>query len=149
MARIVGSDGNCVVTGYGLKFTSWSMTMSNVVTDTSAFGDTFAAKRGGLMSGTFTATGVIQDGDSNTSPMPHADDPAAPISSDIAISAAGTAFIGYAADRTAPAGDSLWSCAVVIASAAPTSSNAGESTMTITGETTGDISITWEETEEP
>ena len=145
MARIVGSDGNCVVSGYGLKFTSWSMTMNNVVTDTSAFGDTFAAKRGGLMSGTFTATGVIQDGGSGNSPMPHADDPAAPSDSNIAMSAAGTAFIGYAADRTGSADDSLWSCAVVVSSAAPTSSNAGEATMTISGETTGDISITWDE----
>lgn len=145
MARIVGSDGNCVVTGYGLKFTSWSMTLSNVVTDTSAFGDTFAAKRGGLMSGSFTATGVIQDGGSGNSPMPHADDPAAPTDANIAMSATGTAFIGYAADRTGSADDSLWSCAVVIASAAPTSSNAGEATMTISGETTGDISITWDE----
>jgi hypothetical protein len=145
MARIVGSDGNCVVTGYGLKFTSWSMTLSNVVTDTSAFGDTFAAKRGGLMSGSFTATGVIQDGGSNNSPMPHADDPAAPTDSNIAMSAAGTAFIGYASDRTGSADDSFWSCAVVVSSAAPTSSNAGEATMTITGETTGDISITWDE----
>ena len=145
MARIVGSDGNCIVTGYGLKFTSWSMTLSNVVTDTSAFGDTFAAKRGGLMSGSFTATGVIQDGGSGNSPMPHADDPAAPTDANIAMSATGTAFIGYAADRTGSADDSLWSCAVVIASAAPTSSNAGEATMTISGETTGDISITWDE----
>jgi hypothetical protein len=145
MARIVGSDGNCVVSGYGLKFTSWSMTMNNVVTDTSAFGDTFAAKRGGLMSGSFTATGVIQDASVGTSPMPHADDPAAPSDSNIAMSAAGTAFIGYAADRTGSADDSLWSCAVVVSSAAPTSSNAGEATMTISGETTGDISITWDE----
>jgi len=149
MARIVGSDGNCIVSGYGLKFTSWSMTMSNVVTDTSAFGDTFAAKRGGLMSGTISATGVLQDGAVNNSPMPHAADPAQPTDANIAMSAAGTAFIGYAADRTGSADDSLWSCAVVISSAAPTSSNAGESTMTITGETTGDISITWEEPEEP
>ena len=59
MARIVGSDGNCVLTGYGLKFTSWSMTLSNVVTDTSAFADTFALKRGGLMSGTISATGAV------------------------------------------------------------------------------------------
>jgi hypothetical protein len=66
------------------------MTLSNVVTDTSAFGDTFAAKRGGLMSGSFTATGVIQDGGSGNSPMPHADDPAAPTDANIAMSAAGT-----------------------------------------------------------
>tara|TARA_R100000664_G_scaffold34020_1_gene53486 strand:- start:2620 stop:2988 length:369 start_codon:yes stop_codon:yes gene_type:complete len=121
------------------------MTLSNVVTDTSAFGDTFAAKRGGLMSGTFSATGVLHDGTSNSSAMPHADDPGAPTDSNIAMSATGTAFIGYAADRTGSGDDSLWSCAVVVSSAAPTSSTAGESTMTISGETTGDISITWDE----
>ena len=145
MARIVGSDGNCVVTGYGLKFTSWSMTLSNVVTDTSAFGDTFAAKRGGLMSGTFSATGVLQDNGSNTSPMPHANDPSEPSDANIALSAAGTAFIGYASDRTGSGDDSLWSCGVVISSVSPTSTNAGEATMSIDGETTGGISITWEE----
>ena len=145
MARIVGSDGNCIVTGYGLKFTSWSMTMSNVVTDTSAFGDTFAAKRGGLMSGTISATGVLQDNVSGASPMPHADDPSEPTDANIALSASGTAFIGYASDRTGSVDDSLWSCAVVISSVSPTSTNAGEATMSIEGETTGDISITWEE----
>ena len=145
MARIVGSDGNCIVTGYSLKFASWSMTMSNVVTDTSAFGDTFAAKRGGLMSGTISATGVLQDNALNTSPMPHAGDPGAPIDNDIALSASGTAFIGYASDRSGTLDDSFWSCSVIISSVSPTSTNAGEATMSITGETSGDISITWEE----
>lgn len=145
MARIVGSDGNCIVTGYGLKFTSWSMTLSNVVTDTSAFGDTFAAKRGGLMSGTISATGVLQDNVSGASPMPHADDPSEPTDANIALSAAGTAFIGYASDRTGTLDDSFWSCQVVISSVSPTSTNAGEATMSISGETTGDISISWEE----
>ena len=145
MARIVGSDGNCIVSGYGLKFTSWSMTLSNVVTDTSAFADTFALKRGGLMSGTISATGVLQDNVSGSSPMPHADDPSEPTDANIALSAAGTAFIGYASDRAGALNDSFWSCQVVISSVSPTSTNAGEATMSISGETTGDISISWEE----
>ena len=71
MARIVGSDGGCTVDGYNLKFTTWSATFSQVVTDTSAFGDTFAQKRGGLMSGTFSAGGVSARWCiSNSIPMP-------------------------------------------------------------------------------
>ena len=70
MARIVGSDGGCSVDGYDMKFTTWSATFSQVVTDTSAFGDTFAQKRGGLMSGTFSAGGVLYDGEGNSAPMP-------------------------------------------------------------------------------
>jgi hypothetical protein len=133
MARIVGSDGGCTVAGYNLKFTTWSATFSQVVTDTSAFGDSFAQKRGGLMSGTFSAGGVLQDDASTTTPMP-AD------SGNIDLAATGVA-VDLQANSTA----SLWEGNAVIANFSPSVSNAGEATATVDGEFTGAITITWDE----
>jgi hypothetical protein len=133
MARIVGSDGGCTVAGYNLKFTTWSATFSQVVTDTSAFGDSFAQKRGGLMSGTFSAGGVLQDDASTTIPMP-AD------TGDIAMAATGVDV-----DLQANGSSSLWEGSAVIANFSPSVSNAGEATATVDGEFTGAISITWDE----
>jgi hypothetical protein len=133
MARIVGSDGGCSVDGYDMKFTTWSATFSQVVTDTSAFGDTFAQKRGGLMSGTFSAGGVLYDGEGNSAPMPVD-------GSDIAMAAAGV-DVDLQANGTA----SLWEGSAVISNFSPTVTNAGEATATVDGEFTGAITITWAE----
>jgi len=133
MARIVGSDGGCTVDGYNLKFTTWSATFSQVVTDTSAFGDSFAQKRGGLMSGTFSAGGVLQDGASPNTPMPAS-------AGDIAMAATGVAV-----DLQANSTSSLWEGSAVIANFSPTVTNAGEATATLDGEFTGAITITWAE----
>jgi hypothetical protein len=133
MARIVGSDGGCTVDGYNLKFTTWSATFSQVVTDTSAFGDTFAQKRGGLMSGTFSAGGVLQDGASPNIPMPAS-------AGDIAMAATGVDV-----DLQANSTSSLWEGSAVIANFSPTVTNAGEATATLDGEFTGAITITWAE----
>jgi hypothetical protein len=133
MARIVGSDGGCTVDGYNLKFTTWSATFSQVVTDTSAFGDSFAQKRGGLMSGTFSAGGVLQDGASPNTPMPAS-------AGDIAMAATGVDV-----DLQANSTSSLWEGSAVIANFSPTVTNAGEATATLDGEFTGAITITWAE----
>ena len=135
MARIVGSDGGCTVDGYNLKFTTWSATFSQVVTDTSAFGDTFAQKRGGLMSGTFSAGGVLEDGGSGGSADPMPDS-----AGDIALAATGVAV-----DLQANSTSSLWEGSAVIANFSPTVTNAGEATATLDGEFTGAITITWAE----
>ena len=68
--RITGSDGQCTVADHNILFNTWSATFSQVVSDVTAFADTFAAKRGGLMSGTFSASGIMQDNGSTTEPMP-------------------------------------------------------------------------------
>jgi hypothetical protein len=144
--RLVGSDGNCSVSGYKLKFNSWSMSMSQVVTDTSALGDTFSAKRGGLMSGTFSASGTLFANESNSSPVPHAGDPSLnPVGQAIALSSSAVAFTAYAGDFASVSNDSLWSGNLVVSSFVPSVSNAGEATATIDGETSGDISINWDE----
>lgn len=144
--RLVGSDGNCLVSGYKLKFNSWSMTMSQVVTDTSALGDTFSVKRGGLMSGTFSASGTLFSNEANSSPVPHAGDPSLnPVDQAIALGSSAVAFAAYAGDLPSVPNDSLWTGNLVVSSFASSVSNAGEATATIDGETSGDISINWDE----
>ncbi len=72
--RITGSDGQCTVANHNILFNTWSATFSQVVSDVTAFGNSFAQKRGGLMSGTFSASGIMQDNDNTTEPMPTSTD---------------------------------------------------------------------------
>jgi hypothetical protein len=134
MARLVGSDGLCTAAGFNIKFTTWSASFTQAVTDTSAFGDSFAQKRGGLMSGTFSAGGVMQNNAGSTSPIPID-------TAKINLAPAGVAVV-LTADST---NTSTWSGTAVISNFAPSVTNAGESTATIDGEFTGDIAITWDE----
>jgi hypothetical protein len=135
MARLVGSDGTCTAAGFNIKFTTWSASFTQAVTDTSAFGDSFAQKRGGLMSGTFSAGGVMQSNASTTTPIPID-------TAKINLAPEGVAVV-LTADST---NTSTWSGTAVISNFAPSVTNAGESTATIDGEFTGDIAITWDET---
>ena len=85
------------------------------------------------MSGTFSAGGVLYDGESDSAPMPVD-------SSNIAMAATGVA-VDLQANGTA----SLWEGNAVIGNFSPSVSNAGEATATVDGEFTGAITITWAE----
>jgi len=134
MSRLVGSDGSCTADGFNIKFTTWSASFTQAVTDTSAFGDSFAQKRGGLMSGTFSAGGVMQNNTGTTTPIPIS-------GANINLAPEGVT-VNLIADST---NTSKWSGTAVISNFSPSVTNAGESTATIDGEFTGDIAITWDE----
>ena len=135
--RITGSDGQCTVASHNILFNTWSATFSQVVSDVTAFGNAFAQKRGGLMSGTFSASGLMQDNDGTTEPMP--------TSTDI------LAFNTVGEDVTLQTGSttktlSQWSFKAVIGNVSPTSTQGGDASISVDGESTGDITLTWDET---
>lgn len=137
MARISGSDGSCSITGYKILFNTWSATFSQPIIELTAFGDTFATKSGGVMSGTFSASGLMQK-DVDGEPMP----PAVPgTGSDIAM-----ARTGVAVELKAATSDNcMWSGNAVIGSVSPTSTMNGEASCSVDGEFTGAISLAWDE----
>lgn len=135
--RITGSDGQCTVANHNILFNTWSATFSQVVSDVTAFGNAFAQKRGGLMSGTFSASGLMQDNDGTTEPMP--------TSTDI------LAFNTVGEDVTLQTGSttktlSQWSGKAVIGNVSPTSTQGGDASISVDGEFTGDITLAWDET---
>ncbi len=138
MARITGSDGSCSVTGYKILFNTWSATFSQTITDLTAFGDTFAAKKGGVMSGTFSASGIMQR-DVDGEPMPTAADPAS--GSAIAMSSGGVAVQLKAGSTN----DCMWSGSAVIGNVSPTSTMGGDASCSVDGEFDGTITLTWDE----
>ena len=66
--RIVGSDGQATVTGHVAKFNAWSATISQPVTDTSAFGDSWSRARGGMKTGRGSASGTPSYNTASTAP---------------------------------------------------------------------------------
>ena len=98
------------------------------------------------MSGTFSASGTLFADEAFSSPVPHAGDPSQnPVDQNISLSSSAVSFAAYAGDFASVTNDSLWSGNLVVTSFAPSVSNAGESTATIDGETSGDIAINWDE----
>ena len=135
--RITGSDGQCTVANHNILFNTWSATFSQVVSDVTAFADTFAQKRGGLMSGTFSASGIMQDNASSTEPMPTSTDV-------LNFNAAGEAVTLQTGSTTKTL--SQWSGTAVLGNVSPTSTQGGDASISVDGEFTGDITLTWDET---
>ena len=135
--RITGSDGQCTVASHNILFNTWSATFSQVVSDVTAFGNAFAQKRGGLMSGTFSASGLMQDNDSTTEPMPTSTDI-------LAFNKAGEDVELQTGSTTKNL--SMWTFKAVIGNVSPTSTQGGDASISVDGESTGDITLTWDET---
>jgi hypothetical protein len=135
--RITGSDGQCTVADHNILFNTWSATFSQVVTDVTAFADPFANKRGGLMSGTFSASGVMKDNASTTIPMPKDGGGL------LAFDPAGEAVTLQTGSTTKT--NSQWSGTAIIGNVSPTSTQGGDASISVDGEFTGNITITWDE----
>lgn len=135
MARITGSDGSCTVADHNILFNTWSATFSQVITDLTAFGDSFAQKRGGVMSGTFSASGIMQKDGTPNKPMPVDD------SGVLLFDPAGESVDLKASSTT----DSMWSGTAIIGNVSPTSTMGGDASISVDGEFAGGITLTWDE----
>lgn len=127
MARIVGNDGNFSLAGHGIVATSWSMTVSRVVSDVTAYGDSARAKRGGIPEYTGSASGYMED-DTN----------------DPAITAAELAATGgeVACVLTAASGNTFGGN-VVISGVSISSAKTGDATISFDFAFNGDVTETW------
>ena len=63
MARIVGNEGSVSVATYGITANAWSMSISRVVNDVTAFGDASTKVRGGIPTYTGSVSGFMDDSD--------------------------------------------------------------------------------------
>jgi len=61
MARIVGNEGSVTVATYGITANAWSMSISRVVNDVTAFGDASTKVRGGIPTYTGSVSGFMAD----------------------------------------------------------------------------------------
>ena len=63
MARIIGNEGSVTIASldYGITANAWSMTISRVVSDVTAYGDTATNVRGGIPTYTGSVSGFMDD----------------------------------------------------------------------------------------
>jgi hypothetical protein len=93
MTAIVGNDGDCAITGHVILFDRWSATITQNVTDVTAFGDVWAVNRGGIKGGTFSASGKGDDASAPDGDGIDADGAAVTLTVIAAHTVAGTAVI--------------------------------------------------------
>ena len=63
MARLIGNEGSATIASldYGITANAWSMTISRVVSDVTAYGDTATNVRGGIPTYTGSVSGFMDD----------------------------------------------------------------------------------------
>ena len=63
MARIIGNEGSVTIASlaYGITANAWSMTISRVVSDVTAYGDSATSVRGGIPTYTGSVSGFLDD----------------------------------------------------------------------------------------
>ena len=127
MARIVGNEGSVTIAslGYGITANAWSMTVSRVVSDVTAYGDTATTVRGGIPTYTGSVSGFMDD----TSPP--------------AINATNL-VTGDKCTLTLTAADSRdWSGTAIISGASVSSSKTGDATISFDFAFVGAPTETW------
>ena len=128
MARIVGNEGAVAFATHNLTANAWSMTISRVVNDVTAFGDASTNVRGGVP----TYTGSVSC---------FMDDSSAPN--------LGNAITDYwetgdtvALTLTAQTGNT-WNGTAVVSGVSVSSSKTGDATISFDFTFTGDVTETW------
>jgi len=128
MARIVGNEGAVAFGVHNLTANAWSMTISRVVNDVTAFGDASTNVRGGVPTFTGSVSGFMDD-----SSAPNL----------------GNASTDYwetgdtvALTLTAQAGNT-WNGTAVISGVSVSSSKTGDATISFDFTFTGNVTETW------
>ena len=62
MARIVGNEGTVSMGTHNMDANAWSLSISRVVSDVTAFGDSSSSFRGGIPTYTGSISGFMNDG---------------------------------------------------------------------------------------
>ena len=128
MARIVGNEGAVTFATHNLTANAWSMSISRVVNDVTAFGDASTNVRGGVPTYTGSVSGFM-------------DDDSAPN--------LGNAVTDYwetgdtvALTLTAQSGNT-WSGTAVVSGVSVSSSKTGDATISFDFTFTGNVTETW------
>ena len=128
MARIVGNEGAVAFATHNLTANAWSMSISRVVNDVTAFGDASTNVRGGVPTYTGSVSGFMDD-----SSAPNL----------------GNAVTDYwetgdtvALTLTAQTGNT-WNGTAVVSGVSVSSSKTGDATISFDFTFTGDVTETW------
>tara|TARA_Y100001973_G_C5169452_1_gene318146 strand:+ start:394 stop:783 length:390 start_codon:yes stop_codon:yes gene_type:complete len=128
MARIVGNEGSISFSVHNITANAWSMTISRVVSDVTAFGDKSTNVRGGVPTYSGSVSGFMDD------------------SSDPNIGNAVTDYFEtgdtVAVTLTAQSGNS-WNGDAVVSGVSVASSKTGDATISFDFTFTGNVTETW------
>ena len=125
MARIVGNEGQVSVATYGITANAWSMSISRVVNDVTAFGDASTKHRGGIPTYSGSVSGFMDDSDD-------------PNLVETFFETGDVAVITLIAQT-----GNQWSGSAVISGASVSSSKTGDATISLDFTYDGGVSETW------
>tara|TARA_R110000824_G_scaffold43358_2_gene127009 strand:+ start:188 stop:574 length:387 start_codon:yes stop_codon:yes gene_type:complete len=127
MARIVGNDGNVTFAAHSITASSWTMTISRVVSDVTGFDDIARSKLGGIAEITGSLSGFL-DGDT---------DP------DFTGAVLNNNYAGSAITLTATTGRT-WVCAnAIVSNISVSTTKTGDCTVSLDFAFSGDVSENW------
>ena len=125
MARIVGNEGSVTCSGHNITANAWSMSLSRVVSDVTAFGDATSAFRGGIPTYTGSLSGFMAD---DTDPNIGSGE--FPTGAEVAI-----VLIAQSGNQ--------WSGTAVISGASVSSAKTGDATISLDFSFTGTVTELW------
>tara|TARA_R110002051_G_scaffold280498_1_gene342108 strand:+ start:171 stop:551 length:381 start_codon:yes stop_codon:yes gene_type:complete len=125
MARIIGNEGSVTVATYGITANAWSMSISRVVNDVTAFGDASTKVRGGIPTYTGSVSGFMADD-------------TAPNLAETYFETGDVAVITLIAQT-----GNQWSGSAVISGVSISSSKTGDATISLDFTYDGGVSETW------
>ena len=126
MARIVGNDGSVTFAAHNIVASSWTMTISRVVSDVTAFDDTVRSKVGGIPEITGSLTGFLEDDA----------DP------DFTGAVLNNNYEGSAITLTAKSGNT-WTGTAIVSNISVSTSKTGDCTVSLDFAFAGDVSESW------
>jgi len=125
MARIVGNEGSVSVATYGITANAWSMSISRVISDVTAFGDASAKVRGGIPTYSGSVSGFMDDTDT-------------PNLTELFFETGDAAVITLIAQD-----GNQWSGSAVISGVSVSTSKTGDATISLDFTYDGGVSETW------
>tara|TARA_R100001530_G_scaffold131943_2_gene103952 strand:+ start:2054 stop:2434 length:381 start_codon:yes stop_codon:yes gene_type:complete len=125
MARIIGNEGSVSVETYGITANAWSMSISRVINDVTAFGDASTKVRGGIPTYTGSVSGFMADD-------------ADPNLAETFFETGDVAVITLIAQS-----GNQWSGSAVISGVSVSSSKTGDATISLDFTYNGGVSETW------
>lgn len=135
---LVGNDGSITMpTGHNAVINAWTGSISQVVSETTGFSDSFRNYRGGVMGMRWTASGLPKADAATHSPLPDSTDT-------LAMDVAGATITLTVAE--AVSGASSYAGSAIIESLDISVNKLGESTLNYSGVISGTITQTWDET---
>tara|TARA_R100000458_G_scaffold159_1_gene105 strand:- start:300 stop:695 length:396 start_codon:yes stop_codon:yes gene_type:complete len=130
MARIVGNEGTVSISGHGITANAWSMSVSRVVSDVTAFGDNSSNFVGGIPTYTGSISGFMAKDAASTAPALEHTSFNSDDESDIVLTAAsGCTYTGKG----------------VISGVSISTSKTGDATISFDFSFTGDVSEVWDQ----